>query len=455
MLLTLNLSGCELVVYETKLAARDSYRSIIPETLTTTEEIKTTDGPNVIVHVTSKYYTGRYKYSLESEDYPDWSFESKFRISSDGRELPITFDVIGKIPWIVLPVQSNQCERFGFPREGLIFFKLEDKTWKETHYAQAPVNLKVNLLRNRDAYKNGSGMDRANCEFWSTTGYGGWDFGGYVCRLNPEGAIYVDKDSIQPIKPNYGREVTPTMRQYLDAQIDDRYKDTYILKNGEGKAIKEIAQVNLSLPNIARNTSCYYLNPPIDPDERRSLREYIETQPISIQSKLIRTIDEEVEVSDAQQHKLYTLPKTDDNCAQVIQRNFTARIARENQAEFSNVAGVPSGTFKSPGSAVRVELNTKDGTHSLYLPIKGFSAMDRISAISCPANRVFINFGGSFNELQVMEYDLNAHLLNKWKIAFPEELKKGHTLAEFSVEKDTVSIKLVDWSQILVLNPEL
>jgi hypothetical protein len=97
--------------------------------------------------------------------------------------------------------------------------------------------------------------------------------------LNAKGAIDVDKDTIQSIKPNYGRKITPRIRQYLDAQIE---------------------------------------------------------------------------------------------------------------AELSNVAGVPNGTFKSLGGADQVELNAKDGTHSLYLPIKGFSAA-QIGAMSCQTNRIFIN----------------------------------------------------------------
>lgn len=448
LLLTLSLSGCGILEFMgliTKQAATNTYRTYVPESVTTVEEIQTADGQSVVVRVTSKHYLDRYVYSLESEGYPEWVFESEFRVSSDGRELPIAFDVAVKTPWIVLPVKSNQCARFEFPREGLVFFKLEGKSWKEAPYDQAPENLRVNLLRNRDAYKNGSGMDRANCEFGSDTGYGGWDFGGYVCQLNAKGAIDVDKDTIQPVKSNYGRKVTPRIRQYLDAQIDDRYRDSrYIHKNGLGKTIKEIVEANLTLPNMANSESCYYLNPPVDPDERRSILEYVQIPSIAIQSTLIRTIDEEVEISDVQQQQLYTSPKTHGNCAQMVKRNFTSQIAGENQAEFSDVAGVPSGTFKSPGTAVRVELNTNDGTRSIYLPIKGFSAA-QIGAMFCQTNRIFINYGGGLKEYVVLEYDQNARLLRKWQIALPPELKEWHRLAELSVDKDRINIKLVDF----------
>jgi hypothetical protein len=65
--------------------------------------------------------------------------------------------------------------------------------------------------------------------------------------------------------------------------------------------------------------------------------------------------------------------------------------------------------------------------------------------MSCQADRIFVNFGGGFKEFQVMEYDLNARLLNKWKITFPEELKEWHGLAGFSVGNDRINIKLVDF----------
>ena len=444
------LSGCgtlEFVGWITGNVAKNTYRTFVPETVTTVEKIETADGKNVVVRVVSKQYQDRYVYSLESDDYPEWEFESEFRISSDGRELPIAFDVVEKTAWIVLPVKSNQCARFGFPNEGLVFFKLEGKSWRAVGYEQAPMNLKVNLLRNRDAYKNGSGMDRANCEFGSDTGYGGWDFGGYVCWRNAKGAIDVDETTIRPIKPNYGRPVTPKIRQWLDAQIDDRYRDAYIQKNGDGKTIKEIVEANLALPNIASPESCYYLNPPVDPDERRSINEYVEKSPVTVQASLVQFIDKEIEISDAQQQQLYGFPKISGECARLIKANYSSKIAEVNQAEFAAVAGVPNGTFKSPGTAAKVEINAKDGVHSLYLPVKGFSASDRIIAMSCQSDRVFINFGGGFKEFQVMEYDLNAHLLNKWKIIYPPELKEFHMLSEFSVVQGVASFRLVDFER--------
>jgi hypothetical protein len=65
--------------------------------------------------------------------------------------------------------------------------------------------------------------------------------------------------------------------------------------------------------------------------------------------------------------------------------------------------------------------------------------------MSCQSDRIFLDFGSGFKEFQVMEYDLNAHLLNKWRITFPAELKEFHRLAEFSVVKDRAYIKLVDF----------
>jgi hypothetical protein len=438
------LSGCGVLYltgYVATEATKNTYRSIVPESMTTVEEIHTADGQSIVVRVTSKYYLDRYVYSLESDGYPEWEFESESRVSSDGREMPIAFDVVKKTPWIVLPIKSNQCARFGFPRQGLVFFKLEGKSWRSVSYDQAPDNLKVNLLRNRRAYKEGMGMDMADCPF----GVFHWN-DGFVCNLNKEGAVYAAPETTHPIVKNYGRTLTPKYRQSLDAQVDARYRESrYIHDSGEGKTIKEIVDANLALPNIANQESCYYLNPPIDPDERRSINEYVNKPAVTVQASLVKFIDKEVEISDEQQQLFYKYPKTSGECAKLVKSNYSARIAEVNQAEFVNVAGVPSGTFKSPGTAVKVELNSTGDAHALYLPVKGFSMADRIDAMSCQADRVFISFGGGFREFQVMEYDLNAHLMNKWKIAYPAELKEGHRLAEFSVIKDRANFKLVDF----------
>ncbi len=450
------LIGCDFAWYVTKGIGTDLYKSAIPESTTTIEKIETLDGKSIVVRITSKYYLNRYVYSLESDGYPDWKYEGEFRVSSDGRELPVSFDVVNKTPWIVLPVKSNQCSGFGFPREGLVFLKLDGKSWKKVPYDEAPKNLRVNLLQNRDAYKNGAGMDKASCVF------GIYDqFGGFVCKPDPklsgevtsyyvgdEGVFYSPKESTKPILKNNGRTLTPEFRQYLDAQIEERYTDyRYTNKSGVGKTINEIVEANLTFPNIANTESCYYLNPPVDPDERKSLKEFVEKSPISIQTDLIRSVDEEFEISDAQQQQLYLPMKVFGNCSQVVSRNFNVLIAGENQEEFAGVAGVPSGTFKSPGTAARVELNSIDGIHSIYLPIRGFSAADRVSAMLCQANRIFINFGGALNEWQIMEYDLNARLLNKWQIKLPTGFKGVGSLSELAIGIDRIRFKLVDFER--------
>lgn len=434
-LLTLSISGCR--------ALKEPYRTFVPATVTSVEEIQTIDGQRVIVRVTSKYYSDHYAYSLESDGYSEWNFESEFRVSTDNNELPIAFDVVANVAWIVLPVKNNQCVRFGFPSEGLVFFRNEGKSWNVVPYDFVPPNLRVNLLQNRSEYENGSGMDIANCP------YGGRSRNnGFICSLDEKGAMNFAPETTHPMTKNYGRTITPRIRQYLDRQIRDEYQNSrYISKIGADKSIKEVVEANLSPSRIANYQSCYYLNPPVDPDERRSILEYVETPPIAVQSTLIQTIDEVVEISDEQQQQLFASPKIHGSCTQMVRRNFSARISMENQSEFLEVAGVPSGTFKSPGIAERVELNLSGATRSIYIPIKGFSAA-RIGAMYCQPDRIFINFGGGgLDGNLVLEYDQNARLLRKWKIALPPELKEGHTLAELMVEKERISFKLVDFER--------
>jgi hypothetical protein len=321
-------------------------------------------------------------------------------------------------------------------------------------YENAPQNLRVNLLRNRDEYKNGSGMEelpvKKKCPIGEESDPTDPQHRRTICT-NKVGAyvMVISEETLRPKthKENYGRTVTPSIRQSLDAKFYNKiYRATFINPDGSGKTIKEIVEANLALPNIASNESCYYLNPPVDPDEQRSLLEYVNTPAVAIQSTLIKSIEKEIDITDAEQQQLYVPVKLFGNCTQIVNRHFTAQIAAQNQAEFSSVAGVPSGTFKSPGSAVRIELNGKEATRSIYLPIRGFSAADRLGAMFCQSGRIFINFGGT-NGFQIMEYDLNAKLLNKWEISVPPEVKNGRYLADLGVDKQRVSIKLVDFER--------
>lgn len=390
------LSGCQLVVYEAGVAFNVAYRNVIPETNTTIEEIKTTDGTTVVVRVESDFYSNRYVYSIESNDYPKWTYGSKFEVSSDGDELPITFDIVNKTPWIVLPVSSNQCEQFGFPREGLVFFKFDGKSWITTPYDQVPDNLQVNLLQNRENYKLGSG------------------------------------------------KVTPKTRQYIDSKDDNRVNlKKYINKDGSGKSIKEIVATNNY--TILKN-SCYYFNPPFDPDEKRSLREFVNKAPVVVSAKLVNISENEEALDPAQEQDMFVYPKTEGPCSQLIRRQSILQISRENQAEFSNVAGTPNGTFKSPGTAIRIELNGKTATHSFYLPQRGFR-LAQISTMNCQADRIAIDFDSDPDKINVLEYDLNAVLLNKWIVQMPFLPKEGHMISNLSIDNEHIKITLVEFEQ--------
>ncbi|MBC7757147.1 MAG: hypothetical protein H7Z20_11035 [Bdellovibrio sp.] len=199
----------------------------------------------------------------------------------------------------------------------------------------------------------------------------------------------------------------------------------------------------MELPYIAEVSSCYYLNPPVDPDERSSLREYVDMKAVTVQANLVKDSNEQIELSDNELQQMYLIPKIRGNCDKVVKRRFTTRLAKENQAEFAKVAGVLEGTFKSPGSAERVELNTGTNgeTKSFYLPLQGFSAT-RISVMHCQPDRIIVDFGRDNNSLQVLEYNLNAQLQKKWSVQLPIN---GHPISDISIDKDRINVGLVDF----------
>jgi hypothetical protein len=224
--------------------------------------------------------------SVESDNYVTWKYESSELLFGE-TGFPIAFDVVDKTPWIVLPVRAKQCVQFDFPREGLVFFRLEGKEWRTVPYDKSPPDLRVNLLRNREAYKNGSGMERANCEF------GTYDqFRGFACKPNPktisgnepisvgpEGVFYSPKESTMPINRNYGRAVTPKIRQYLDAQLKKEGSGArYITVDGSGKMIKEIVKANLASSDHSDNESCAHIHPLPDPKFAAALQLNIEAE---------------------------------------------------------------------------------------------------------------------------------------------------------------------------------
>ncbi len=368
------------------------YRYVVPEHFVTEQLIETTDGKQITVHANKYWYTGKYSLALNTEDYPPWTYENS-NIPVMDQTFPVTFDVVNNVPWVVLPVRGAKCSEYGFPREGFAVFKLDNKIWKQVPYEQAPPSLRVNLLQNND-------------------------------EMN--------------------EKITPEIRQSLDVDLyNSGQMHQYINEDGSGKTIKESAKLNMELPYIADAGSCYYLNPPVDPDERRSLREYVEMKAVKVQANIVKESDEKIELSDYELKQMYLVPKILGNCDKVVKRHFTTQLAKENQAEFVKVAGVPEGTFKSAGAAERVELiaGTNGETRSFYLPLQGASAT-RISLMHCQPDRIIVDFGEDNNSLQVLEYSLNAQLKKKWSVQLPIN---GHQISDISIGKDRINVGLVDF----------
>ncbi|MBC7757148.1 MAG: hypothetical protein H7Z20_11040 [Bdellovibrio sp.] len=123
------------------------YRSVVPEHFKTEQLIDTADGKQIMVLTNNYSYTGKYSLALNTEDYPDWTYDNS-KIPVMDQTFPVTFDVVKNTPWIVLPVRGSKCSKYGFPREGFVVFKLDNKIWKQVPYEQAPSNLRVNMLQN-------------------------------------------------------------------------------------------------------------------------------------------------------------------------------------------------------------------------------------------------------------------------------------------------------------------
>lgn len=443
------------------------YREVVPKhVLNTVQIIQTVDDKSVTVNTKQSRYTSTYTVTIAASGYPIWSFKNS-NIPVMDQTVPIAFDVVNNIPWIVLPIRGRKCHEYQLPREGLVFFRLEDRSWKQASYDQAPKNLSVNLLQNTYEYEKGVGMDQANCPFGAERAEGG-----YICRDSADGVkescsyLIMDesgvscrdstgKETTKPLIPNYGRPVTPVIRKYLDANLANKHFATeFINTDGSGKTISEIVSANMELPRIADTSSCYYLNPPVDPNEKRSLREFVRMEVVAVKASLMKIDDEQVEMSDVETRQLLANPRILGSCDKLVKRHYVAQLANENHAEFSQVAGVASGPFKSPGSAERVELNTdfEGRSRSFYLPIRGFS-FSRISLMHCQKDRIIVYFGSNTNSQQILEYDLNATLLNKWSVQLPNketmplESKNQRMITDITVDKGQMKIKIDDFER--------
>ena len=345
------------------------YRYVVPEHFKTEQLIETADGKHISVQTNKYWYTSKYSLTLETEDYPAWIYEDSSRPVGE-LTFPVTFDVVKSVPWIVLPIRGAKCSEYGFPREGFATFKLDNKMWKQVPNELAPTNLRVNLSH-----------------------------------------VY-----------DYKEKITPEIRQNLYVVLyNSGQMHQYVNEDGSGKAIKESAKLNMGLPYIADTSSCYYLNPPVDPDEKRSLGEFAEMGALQVKESELKARYSGIGLGDSEEIRILNPLKISSDCDKIVTRHYEVQLAKENQSEFTHLTGVREGTFVSVGLAERVEISASSGAQlqSLYIPIKGFS-FERINQIHCQPDRIIVSYGGDMNSLQIFEYDRNARLQKKWLVQLNE-----------------------------------
>jgi hypothetical protein len=65
---------------------------------------------------------------------------------SSGRVFPITFDMLGSTPVVVVQVWNAACVRYGNPPEGLVAFAYKRDRWRRIPFNVIPSNWRVNLI---------------------------------------------------------------------------------------------------------------------------------------------------------------------------------------------------------------------------------------------------------------------------------------------------------------------
>lgn len=117
------------------------------------EEVKLSDG--TVLVVSRSYIRGSDEWFrpgrggvLESRLAASVPKHGRIEFFWKGRELPVSFDVISGVPWIVLPIAGlNQCEKYGNPAESVVAFSRTDGKWNWRPFSEAPHELNANLLR--------------------------------------------------------------------------------------------------------------------------------------------------------------------------------------------------------------------------------------------------------------------------------------------------------------------
>lgn len=96
------------------------------------------------------YYNGRFikwEYS-----HPSWHYS-----------MPDILDFVKGMPVLVLPVYYwGPCDKYNFPREGLVAFGYQNSRWERIAIAELPETLKVNLLRSTHDLRYGYGNKYKN-----------------------------------------------------------------------------------------------------------------------------------------------------------------------------------------------------------------------------------------------------------------------------------------------------
>lgn len=73
--------------------------------------------------------------------------------------MPAAFDIVGGVPYIVLPVGSEiVCIWFDFPEHDLLVYRWQGQGWQRARYEDLPPSIDFNLL-NRIFRERASGKD--------------------------------------------------------------------------------------------------------------------------------------------------------------------------------------------------------------------------------------------------------------------------------------------------------
>lgn len=139
---------------------RVSEAAILPfmsETIYWDEDVSLQNGQTLLIHRTAKFGPDEWgrsgqgpqkhqsiKFKLNNTNIK-WEIDDKSPVTST----PIIFDFFNGDPVVVLPVYDwAACNKYGFPRNGLVAFIYKKDNWSQIEVSALPKTFKVNLTQN-------------------------------------------------------------------------------------------------------------------------------------------------------------------------------------------------------------------------------------------------------------------------------------------------------------------